>query len=183
LLLLQRASIAEHDDPLLLTTRCAVHTMAGELDIAEAIIARVLALDPTLAWARERSAWQKAFAGEADVAIEHFRRAMWLDRCSPSSGNRLVGIGSAHFHAGRYDQAAFWMRRALVEQPAVAWAHRTLAVSYARLGHSGSALKSLDSFRRYNPDATIGQVIASVPFPDDFLDRVAQGLNDLGLPP
>ena len=183
LLLAERAGILGSDDPLVLTARCAVHTMARQLDVADALLARVLALDPASAWAWERGGWLKTFAGEPEPAIQHFLRAICLDPCSASNANRFVGLGSAHFDAGRYDQGALWMRQALLEQPATAWVNRTLAVSYARLGQRLAALDSLNAFRRYCPDITIREVVASVPFTQDFLDRIAEGLNDLGLPP
>jgi AraC-like DNA-binding protein/tetratricopeptide (TPR) repeat protein len=183
LLLAIRAGVLDSDDPLVLTARSAVHTMARQLDMADALIARVLALDPSSAWAWERSGWLKTFAGEPESAIAHFRRAICLDPDGPSNANRFVGLGSAHFDAARYDEAALWMRDALLRQPATAWVNRTLAVSYARLGQRLAALESLNAFRRYCPDATIAKVVASVPFTADFLERVADGLNDLGLPP
>src|SRR5262249_11929770 len=77
--LAERAGILESDDALVLTARCAVHTMARQLDVADALLARVLALDPVSAWAWERGGWLKTFAGEPESAIEHFRRAICLD--------------------------------------------------------------------------------------------------------
>jgi adenylate cyclase len=182
LLLAERADILGTNDPLVLTARCAVHTMAREFEVADALLARALALDPTSAWAWERSGWLKTYMGESETAIGHFHRAIWCDPSSPSNANRYVGIGSAHFDAGRYDQGAVWMRQALLERPATAWVNRTLAVSYARLGQRPAALDSIDAFRRYWPDATVGQVVASIPFKPDFLGRVAAGLSELGLP-
>ena len=79
LLLSDRAGILDQDDPAVLTARCAVHTMAGQLDQASALIARVLALDPTFAWGWERSGWVNAYLGEPDTAIEHFKAATRLD--------------------------------------------------------------------------------------------------------
>jgi hypothetical protein len=55
-------------------------------------------------------------------------------------------------------------------------------VSYARLGERTAALDSINALHRQSPDLTIGQIVAAIPFPRDFLDRVAEGLNDLGLP-
>jgi TolB-like protein/AraC-like DNA-binding protein/tetratricopeptide (TPR) repeat protein len=180
LLLSDRAGILDPDDPLVLAARCAVHTMARQFDHAGALIARALALDPTFSWSWERSAWLNAFAGEPETAIRHFNEATRLDR-SPPEANRLIGIGCAHFDAGRYEEAAFWKRKALLQQPGTAWINRTLSVSYARLGERIAALDSLAALHRYSPDLTIGQIVASIPFTPDFLDRVAEGLNDLGL--
>jgi hypothetical protein len=71
----------------------------------------------------------------------------------------------------------------VLEEPGTIWVNRTLAVSYARLGDRLAALDCLDALRRSRPDLTISQVVSAVPFTQDFLDRVAEGLNDLGLPP
>jgi tetratricopeptide (TPR) repeat protein len=116
------------------------------------------------------------------IAIEHFGRTILLDLHSKSSANSFVGIGSAHFGAGRYDAAAFWMRKALLEQPDTSWANRTLSVSYARLGERLKALESLEALRRYCPDLTVGQVVSAIPFRSDYLDRLGEGLSGLGLP-
>jgi TolB-like protein/AraC-like DNA-binding protein len=179
-LLSDRAGILDPDDTVVLTARCAVHTMAGQMDLARTLIDRVLALDPTSVWGWERSGWVRAFAGEPDAAIKHFNQANRLDP-DAQNANRLIGIGCAHFDAGRYEQAALWKRMALQERPGTAWINRTLSVSYARLGERKAALDSLDALHRYSPDLTIAKIVAAIPFTKDFLDRVAEGLNDLGL--
>jgi TolB-like protein len=177
-----RAAMLDSDDPLVLTARCAVHTMAREFAAAGALLARALALDPISGWAWERSGWLNTYVGKPEAAIEHFGRAIQRDPSSASNANRFIGIGSAHFEAGHYDLAAFWMRKALLEQPGTGWVNRTLAVSYSRLGERWSALDSLEAFRRYCPDVTVGQVAQALPFTRDFLDRVGDGLSELGLP-
>ena len=75
------------------------------------------------------------------------------------------------------------MLQALRERPSIAWINRTLSVSYARLGERLAALDSLTALQHYCPDLTIGQVMAALPFPRDFMERVAEGLDDLGLRP
>jgi tetratricopeptide (TPR) repeat protein len=125
----------------------------------------------------------KTFSGDPEAGIRHFGEAIRLSPRHASNANRFVGFGSAHFDAGRYHEAALWMRRALLENPGTVWVNRTLSVSYARLGERLAALDALDALRCYCPDVTIGQVVAAIPFRPDFLDRVAQGLDDLGLPP
>ena len=132
LLLSDRAGMVDGDDPLVLTARCAVHTMAGQLDHAGALIARVLALDPTFVWGWERSGWINAYTGKPETAISHFQQATRLDS-NPPNASRLIGIGCAHFDAGRYREAALWKQKALREQPTTAWINRTLSVSYAVL--------------------------------------------------
>jgi adenylate cyclase len=182
LLLSERAGILDPDDPLVLTARCAVHTMAGQLDHARALISRTLALDPTLIWSWERSGWLNAYSGNAETAIRDFEQATKLDPRRPNA-NRLTGLGCAYFDAGRYEEAARWKRMALRDDPGTAWINRSLSVSYARLGDRLAALESIEALRRYSPDLTINKIVASLPFTQDFLNRVAEGLDDLGLSP
>jgi hypothetical protein len=65
----------------------------------------------------------------------------------------------------------------------MAWANRSLSVSYARLRDRLKALEALDALRQSCPDLTVTRVLAAVPFRSDFLDRLGNGLSDLGLPP
>ena len=180
--LVQRAAILDDDDPLVLAARCAVHTMAREFDVAEALVTRALALDPSSGWAWGRSGWLQSYRGNTETAIEHFYCSLSLDPNFASRANNFAGIGSAHFNAGRYDAAAYWLRGAMLEQPGMKWANRSLSVSYARLGHRLKALESLDTLRRFCPDLTVDQVVAAVPFGPNFLDRLGEGLSGLGLP-
>ena len=182
LLLSVRAGILDPDDPLVLTARCAVHTMAGHLAHARALISRTLELDPTLIWSWERSGWLNAYSGNAEAAIRDFAQATRLDSRRPNA-NRLTGLGCAYFDAGRYEEAARWKRMALRDDPGTAWINRSLSVSYARLGDRLAALESIEALRRYSPDITINKIVASLPFTQDYLNRVAEGLDDLGLSP
>jgi tetratricopeptide (TPR) repeat protein len=180
--LARRAAILDDANPLALTARCAVHTMAGEFETAEALVARALAIEPTLAWAWGRSGWLSSYSGNSRTAIEHFRRAMSLAPRSPSNANNFVGIGSAHFDAGRYPASAYWLRRAQIEQPGTVWANRTLSVAYLRQGERGRGADAVTALRRCFPDLTVGQVVAAIPFRQGYLDRLGEGLSDLGLP-
>jgi TolB-like protein/Flp pilus assembly protein TadD len=181
LLLSERAGILDSDDPLVLTARCAVHTMAGQLDHAGALVARTLELDPTFVWGWERSGWLNAYSGNAETAVRHFAQATRLDPRRPNA-NRMTGLGCAYFDAGHYEEAASWKRAALRDDPGTAWINRSLSVSYARLGDRLAALDCIDALRRYSPDITIGKILAGLPFTQDFLDRLAEGLDGLGLP-
>jgi tetratricopeptide (TPR) repeat protein len=156
--------------------------MTSEFDLAETLVARALAIDPTSGWAWGRSAWLNSYRGHSDTAIAQFRRALLTDP-KPARANDFVGIGTAHFNLGRYEASASWLRRAQREQPGTVWANRSLSVSYLRSGERLKAKESLEALRRSSPDLTVGQVLGAVPFRPDFLERLGNGLSDLGLPP
>jgi len=181
-ILARQAAILDDDDPLALTARCAVHTMTSEFYLAETLAARALAIDPTSGWAWGRSAWLNSYRGHSDIAIAQFRQALLTDP-KPARANDFVGIGTAHFNLGRYEASAAWLHKAQREHPGTVWANRSLSVSYLRIGERLKAKESLEALRRSSPDLTVGQVLAAVPFRPDFLDRLGNGLSDLGLPP
>lgn len=180
--LVRRAAMFDDDDPLALTARCAVHTMANDFEVAETLVTRALAIDPTSGWAWGRSAWLHSYRGNSELAIAQFRRALLTDPRA-SRANDFVGIGTAHFNVGRYEAAAASLRKALIDHPGTVWANRSLSVSYARTGDRLKAVDSLDALRRSCPDLTVSQVMAAVPFRPGFLDRLGDGLSALGLPP
>lgn len=180
--LARRAAVFGADDPLELTARCAVHMMLREFDIAEGLVGRALAQDPSNGWAWGRSGWLQTYRGNPGAALRHFRRALRFEMRG-SRANTLLGIGCAHFDAGRYAAAARSVECALREQPAMAYCNRSLSVSYARLGERAKARRSAEALRRYHPDLAISDVLAAIPFQPGFLERLANGLDDLGLPP
>jgi adenylate cyclase len=183
LALAERARVLDaDDDPLVITARCAVHTMFNDFETGTFLLERALALDPTSSWAWERSGWLNMFSGRSAVAARHFKRAISLAPAPEQNALRYIGIGSACFDRGKYEEAAHWKRKAMLEEPGTAWVNRTLAVTYARLGDRSAAQKSLDAFRRCCPDITIRQIINAAPFRPDFWERIAEGLEDLGLP-
>src|SRR5262249_19596636 len=71
---------------------------------------RALVLDPNSAWAWNRSGWLQSYLDKPDVAIEHFERSLRLSPLDPMNFNAFIGIGSAHFAAGRYFDSIllFW---------------------------------------------------------------------------
>jgi AraC-like DNA-binding protein/tetratricopeptide (TPR) repeat protein len=179
----RRAALLDDADALVLTARSAVHTMAGEFDHAAALVARALAIDPTSGCAWGRSAWLHAYAGDYGDAIDRFRRSLSLGAPDGARANALVGLGSAYFGSGRYAEATACLQRAVLENPGMWWANRSLSVSLARLGERRRALASMTTLRRACPDLTVSGVVGSVPFRSSFLERLGNGLDDLGLPP
>jgi adenylate cyclase len=179
-----QAGALDHLDPLVLTARSVVQTMADDRLYADDLVRRALARRPSLAWAWERSGWLRAYAADMRGATTHFGRALRLDPSNPAKTTlALAGISAGLFDRGRYELAARWMRRTLELEPGAAWINRTLAVTYAQLGERGLAAQSLEALRRYRPGIRIRDVVSAMHFAPEFVSRVANGLDDLGLPP
>jgi TolB-like protein/class 3 adenylate cyclase len=94
------------DDPGVLAKAAFVLARFGEdIDAAVALVDRSLALNPSFALGWACSGYIRLFAGQPDLAIEHFETAL---RFSPRDRNAtyLMGIGMAQFMARRFDEAS-----------------------------------------------------------------------------
>jgi TolB-like protein len=174
-------------DPLVLTARSGITMLAGQREDAEALLGRAQAIDPSFAWAWERSAWVRANYGEPEAALAHFQRAIPLKGPRAPMANCLAGIGTAHFGAGRHAEAASWIRRALAENPGAVWLNRVLAPCYLALDEREAARASLDRLRRAYPAITVERIAAGLPRFCEGRARGADGpilggLARLGLP-
>jgi len=136
--LARRALTAAGDDPGVLANVAYVLAYFGE-DIAAAmtLIDRSLELNPSFALAWARSAWLRLWAGQPDVAIEHFGTSMRLNprdrRAEP-----LLGIGVGHFFDERFDPAEAALLLSLEEMTWVP-TYRFLASCRAHMGRLDEA--------------------------------------------
>ena len=170
-------------DALTETMLSGGYCLFGDLAAAAQHADRALALDGGSAWAWARSGWVKAYEGEPSEAIERFQIARALAPVDPSSFLCSVGIGVSSFSAGRYDEATSWLERALAENPAAVWINHTLAPAYALGDRKEEARRSFSNLIQNDPEMTIAQVRSGLPHRVRFLDRLADGLESLGMRP
>src|SRR5207237_9444805 len=101
----------------------------------------------------------------------------------PFAFNSLVGIGCAHFDAGRYLDSAQWQERALIEHPSAVWVHRTLCPAYVLGDAEAEARRSLAALRERYPELTVSEVRQGLPpLPQAYCDLVFDALHGVGLP-
>src|SRR5215469_13456300 len=139
---------AAADDPGVLGRAAMVLGRFGEdIDTALALIDRALALNPSFAYGWYWSGWLRLFAGQADVAIQHFETSMRLNPRG-QRGFHLSGIGLAHVINHRFDDALAALRVSLEEVPAFIPTYRTLATCYAlEPGLDYSLMRARRNFR------------------------------------
>jgi AraC-like DNA-binding protein/tetratricopeptide (TPR) repeat protein len=176
-----RAAMLNTGDALAETMLAAGYTLAHNLATAVVHVERALTLDGGSAWAWGRSAWIKAYRGEAAGAIEQFQLARALAPADSLNFLWSVGIASAQFGAAHYDESIRWYKRALAQNPAVTWTNRFLAPTYVLAGRMDEARESLDAFTKEYPDLTIADVRSGLPWSASYLDRVAEGLESAGM--
>jgi TolB-like protein len=120
----------------------------GDLDDGVAIIDKALVLNPNLALAWEFSGWTRVSLGEPEMAIQHYARAMRLSPLDPYLYTTESGTALAHFHAGRYELASDWAKKALRGNPYFPIAMNVLAASLALAGRMEEAQKATARVRR-----------------------------------
>ena len=179
--LVTRAAKLSLGDPLAETFLAAGYTLAHDLETAAIHVERALMLNGGSSWAWGRSGWIEAYRGQAGNAIERFQIARTLDLADPLNFLCAIGIGAAHFEAARYEQAVSWFTRALSEHPTAVWNNRFLVPAYVLAGRRDEAKKSFAAFTHAFPNLTIEQVRAGLPYSTGFLDRVAEGLERVGM--
>jgi len=158
-------------------------TLLGDLETADLVIRKALAVDGGAAWAWSRSGFIDVYNGDTESAIERFKIALDLAPQDSFAFNNLLGIGCAHFQAGRYLESVRWQERALMEHPPARWVHRTLCPAYLLAGAESQAHGSFAALREEYPDLTLSEVQQGMPpVRRIFLDRVVDGLHTVGLP-
>jgi AraC-like DNA-binding protein/TolB-like protein len=180
---LVRRAQAQCADATVLAVLGNALTFLNDLDGAEHAIGKALSIDGGSAWAWARSGWLDLYRGRADSAIERFTIAHELAPHDPLAFNNLVGVGCAHFHAGRYLDATKWQERALLARPSAGWIHRTMCPGYVLAGARPEAARSIAGLRKHYPHLTLTEVSEGLPpLPRTYCDRVVAGLQGAGLP-
>ena len=139
------------DDPGVLGRAAIVLGRFGEdIDAALALIDRALALNPSFAFGWYWSGWVRVFAGQLELAIQHFETSMRLNPRS-QRGFHLAGIGMAHFFALRFGDAVAALRVSLEEVSTFPPTYRTLAACYAHMGRLDEAREIIKRLASLTP--------------------------------
>jgi len=137
--LARRALEAAPDDPNVLHKAARALAYFGEdIDAAIALLERSLKLNPNSARAWMWGGWIRLWAGQPDLAIEHFETS-WRLNPRVARANPLMGMGVAHFFARRFDEASATLLQSLQEKPNWVPIYRFLAACYAHMGRLDEA--------------------------------------------
>jgi len=170
------------DDAMALSVAAGAMVLAHRLEDCDRLAERAVALDPWSAIAWLRRGWSSAYLGDAENALRELQMALHLMPFEPLRHLAFIGIGAAHFNAGRYDQAARWVRSGVEACPGSFWAERIKIAAAAHGGARAEARRSALSLLRTDPDLTVSEARSAWPFPPDFMARLADGLAVAGLP-
>ena len=181
--LIEQAVMWVHDDPTALTAiASAMMQLGGDVAQAAAFADQALALDPNHAWAWMRRGFGQVYLGNPEEGLAAFEQAARLSPLDPFAFNVHLGMGLAHFAAGRPQMAIRFARQALSERPGLIWPHRDLATYFAHQGDLAAARDSLLKFTGEHRDVTLISIGDGLRFMEpSLLSRYLRGLKLAGL--
>jgi adenylate cyclase len=141
--------VAGDDSYVLGTVAYVLGYFEDNINPAIGLIDRSLDLNPSSATAWYRSGWLRLWAGQSELAVEHFEKCLRLNprRRAPA----LLGIGIGLFFVRRFDKAADLLLQSLQETPNWAPTHRFLASCYAHMGRLDEAREIIKRLQNITP--------------------------------
>ena len=180
---IEQAVMWVHDDPTALTAiASAMMQVGGDVAQAAAFADQALALDPNHAWAWMRRGFGQVYLGNPEEGLAAFDRSARLSPLDPFAFNVHLGMGLAHFAAGRPQIALRFARQALSERPGLVWPYRDLACYLGAMGELAAARDSLLRFTAEHAGVTLASVADGLRFMEPgLLGRYLEGLKLAGL--
>jgi TolB-like protein/class 3 adenylate cyclase len=175
------ALAAQSTDPMVLGMAAGVLAYFGE-DIGTCIelINEALRECPGAANLWRWGGWINVFAGETDIAIEHFEKALRLSPRDPWTGTSLVGIGLSHLLMNRFEAASSKMQSGLEQSPFFTWGYPMLAACLGHLGQTTAAQRAIARLGSIAPNSDASNF--SYLRKPDHRELMLAGLRLAGLP-
>ena len=176
--------LGKDDGNVLWMAAYAVWRLALDARRARELAYRSLRLNPNSAIALAITAWMEAQMGNPAKAIEMYQRAERLSPLDPRGWLIATGLGMAFFHQERFEEAASWAERALVDNPRCTIALRTLAGSLAKAGRREQAAVVVQKLLKIEPQLTLSIWRARLRWLDEtpWGNRYVEALRMAGLP-
>jgi len=165
------------------------HTALGLVDLIskrydEAVsrLENAIDLNPNLANAYGAIGQAMALEGEYEAAVTHINKAIRLSPHDPFVIYWIAHLGVAAFADERYEDACYWGRKTIQQNPKFPGGHRLVAASCGQLGRTQEAASELKELLGLMPGMTAEDVRKQVPFkrPRD-MERYIDGLRKAGL--
>jgi TolB-like protein/Flp pilus assembly protein TadD len=156
---------------------------SGDLDGAVSAATRALQLDPSLSAAYGTLINALAFLGRSDEAIAFFEKADRASPRDPERSGRLMGLVSALFVEGRYEEVVDAARQHILLKPAWYGGHLLLAATLGLLGRKAEAEAAGKQLLALIPRFRLAGVVRRPMFRNaEVIQRIIEGLRQAGIP-
>lgn len=180
----QRALELDPGSALALTMLGNVHTSyLRQLDAAEALYDRALAINPNepLAWLQRGNCL--SFRGQGSEALAQTQRAVQLSPLDPARHFFQSLLASAALSAGQYARAVHAARTSLKLNADHVSSHRVLTIALALQGDLDQARRAAQRLLAHEPDLTVAAFVARSPGRASGLaQRFGEALRSAGVP-
>ncbi len=153
--------------------------VTSNLEGAVEYIERALLIDPNASWVWNRSGYLNVYRDKPD---EDFGKALRLSPLDPFNMHSIQGIASAHFVAGRFEEALAWNEKTSAARPDLVWVNRPIAVCAAHAGQRDKAVRAMSRLLAATPHLTISGVMRTMPWKGEARRRYEEGLRMAGMP-
>ncbi|HXQ51310.1 MAG TPA: adenylate/guanylate cyclase domain-containing protein [Stellaceae bacterium] len=154
----------------------------GDVDRAEDVVRRSLALNQNSALAWGCLGFVQCYSGSGEAAIASFERGIRQSPLDPEAFTNKCGMAWAYFVEGRYDEAVQWANRALHEQAHFMASLRVKAAACGLLGRREDAEETVRAASAIDPEASIAKWLKITPLKrPDHKSAFAEGLRRAGL--
>jgi adenylate cyclase len=161
----------------------ALSYLGSRHDEAIRAIDRALAINPNSTKALLTAGYVRGYVGDADIAIEHFQRALRLNPLDPELGYMLSGLGFAYLVAGRYEDALLMGLKSLQESPNWTAGHRLVVICMVNLGRLDEARVAANRIMELWPETTVSAIKLQIAYKDTmFKERYISALRAAGVP-
>ena len=141
----QAVRFAAGDAGVLANAAVVLGYFGEDIGAAIGMIDRSLARNPSFAQGWQLSGWLRLWAGQTDLAIQHFETSARLNPRGTDA--RISGIGQAHFFNRQFDDAVENLLMAHHHRPTGVMIYRFLASSYAHMGRLDEAREMVQRLR------------------------------------
>ena len=180
----ERSLEIDPDDPFAISVAGQIQAfLMKNLDYANDLFDRALALDENSAFAWGLSALTRSYLGDPDDALERLQNHWRLNPYDPLSFYFWIVAGIAEFVAGRYSESIAWTRKSSRANPNFRPALRILAASLALSGDEAGARAIAERLLLLEPTFRVGTFLEWYPLRrEEDLIRLGEGLRAAGLP-
>src|SRR5262245_20688986 len=176
-----RAAELDGNDPWAHLALGQLATMRKQTDTAAQAFQRALELNPNFAAAHGFLGYALALDGQSEPAMEHLNQALRLSPHDPQNIVFMIGLGLAHYQAGRYNETVKYSRNVAQQRPEHFGAHRQLCASLGQTGRAEEARATLERLKQLQPNVSLTWVEENLPLTPKAMTHYLDGLRKAGL--
>jgi TolB-like protein/Flp pilus assembly protein TadD len=177
------AELAPNDAQVLWMAAFAIWNMSEQREPARELFNRSLAINPNSAMALALGGWIETMRGNQATGRAMIERAQRLNPRDPRGWFMSGALAISALIDENYPEAIAWAEKALVQNRRFAVALRVLTVALVNAGQRDRAEQVARELLKVEPEFTISDFLARIPFPLESLARTyAEALKAAGVP-